>query len=138
VRRYVSGCHLADVAARDVAEISRVRLLRIFVPVRGERAPAARLLEAQPHASDPAEKINEAIVRHGTPATCTAISVAAVLLRNEHFELYLYHSAPRMAACAFVGIQRITPAQGCPRTRKNPRMHEREMDCACVHCLLSS
>jgi hypothetical protein len=103
VRRYVGGCHLANVAGGGVPEISRVCLLRIFVPIRGEQAPAACLFETQSHASDPAKEIDERVLRHCASTTRTAKSVSTIVRGRKHFEFHLYHSAPHMGACAIFG-----------------------------------
>jgi hypothetical protein len=48
-----------DVAVRRLAKIGGVGLLRVFVPVGGEHAPAPGALKREPEAADAAEEVNE-------------------------------------------------------------------------------
>jgi hypothetical protein len=65
---YVRRRDFSDIALRCFSEVGGVGLLGVLVPVRGKEALAARLLEAESHASDSAEQIDKCIVRHKASA----------------------------------------------------------------------
>jgi hypothetical protein len=54
--------YFTNIPDRYLSKVCRVGLLRVFVPVGRENAPASGVLKAEAHAANPTEKIDEAEV----------------------------------------------------------------------------
>ena len=70
MRRDVSGFHASDIAGDLMtSEIRSVGFLRLAVPLAGEDAVAPSGFEAEAHAADAGEEVDEGETRHGSIMT---------------------------------------------------------------------